>query len=66
MLSSEDKFWSHAETVHGMPPFGPRRWTGKRKTPEELEDLEEGTDDDSMRESPNGDDDASCEIAAGA
>jgi hypothetical protein len=67
MLGSEDKFWSHAETVHGMPPFGPRRSTGKRKAPEELEDLGEGTDDDSVRDdSPNGDDDASGGIAAGA
>ena len=66
MLGSEDKFWSHAETVHGMPPFGPRRSTGKRKAPEELEDLGEGTDDDSVRDSPNGDDDASGGIEAGA
>jgi hypothetical protein len=66
MLGSEDRFWSHAETVHGMPPFSPRRSTGKRKAPEELEDLGEGTDDDSVRDSPNGDDDASGGIAAGA
>ncbi|KAF1943186.1 hypothetical protein EJ02DRAFT_486580 [Clathrospora elynae] len=45
MLGSEDMFWSHAEDVHGMLPFGPCQLTGKRKTQEELEDLEEGTDD---------------------
>jgi hypothetical protein len=50
-----------------MPPFGPRRSTGKRKALEELEDLGEGTDDDSVRDdSPNGDDDTSGGIAAGA
>jgi hypothetical protein len=50
-----------------MPPFGPRRSTGKRKAPEELEDLGEGTDDDSVRDdSPNSDDDALGRIAAGA
>ncbi|KAF1359213.1 hypothetical protein EJ07DRAFT_121068 [Lizonia empirigonia] len=43
ILGSETDFWSHAETVHGMPPFGPRRTTGKRKTPEELEDSEDDT-----------------------
>ncbi|KAF1935092.1 hypothetical protein EJ02DRAFT_486881 [Clathrospora elynae] len=50
MLGSEDKFWSHAETVHGMPPFGPRQSTGKRKAPEELVDLGEGTDNDSCHQ----------------
>jgi hypothetical protein len=50
-----------------MPPFSPRRSTGKRKAPEELEDLGEGTDDDSVRDdSPNGNDNALGGIAAGA
>lgn len=30
-LSSESDFWDHATTVHGIPPFGPRRVTVKRK-----------------------------------
>jgi hypothetical protein len=49
-----------------MPPFSPRRLTGKRKAPEELEDLGEGTDNDSVRDSPNSDNDALGRIAAGA
>jgi hypothetical protein len=44
ILGSEAEFWSHAETVHGMPSFGPRRSTGKRKTAEGPEDSEHGTD----------------------
>jgi hypothetical protein len=66
MLGSKDKFWSYAETVYSMPPFGPRRSTGKRKALEELEDLGEGTDDDSVRDSPNSDNNALGRIAAGA
>jgi hypothetical protein len=66
MLSSEDKFWSHAETVYSMPPFSPRRSTGKRKAPEELEDLGEGTDNNSVRDSPNSNNNASGGITAGA
>ena len=34
-LSSESGFWSHATLVHGIPPFGPRRITGKRKRTED-------------------------------
>jgi hypothetical protein len=30
-LSSESDFWDHATTIHGNPPFGPRRVTVKRK-----------------------------------
>ncbi|PZD37947.1 DUF3435 domain containing protein [Pyrenophora tritici-repentis] len=44
-LDSEAEFWSHAEDVHGMPPFGPRRATGKRKMPEDLDDMEDSTSD---------------------
>ncbi|KAE8853123.1 hypothetical protein HRS9122_00115 [Pyrenophora teres f. teres] len=44
-LDSEAEFWSHAEDVHGMPPFGPRRATGKRKMPEDLNDMEDSTSD---------------------
>ncbi|KAF1360100.1 hypothetical protein EJ07DRAFT_118025 [Lizonia empirigonia] len=68
VLGSEDEFWSHAETVHGMPPFGPRRPTGKRKRPEGLEDSEDSTDylADSAQESPSdGSNHTSCGIAAG-
>jgi hypothetical protein len=49
-----------------MPPFSPRRSTGKRKAPEELEDLGEGTANNSVRDSPNSDDNASGGITAGA
>jgi hypothetical protein len=66
MLNSKDKFWSYAETVYGMPPFGPRRLTGKRKAPEDLEDLGEGTDNNSVQDSPNSNDNALGRIAAGA
>ncbi|RAR04926.1 hypothetical protein DDE82_004176 [Stemphylium lycopersici] len=55
----------HAENVYGMPPFGPRQSTEKRKTPEDLED---GTDPtaESIQDSTNGDmGDALCGIAAG-
>jgi hypothetical protein len=31
-LASDNEFWQQANAVHGMPPFGPRRTTGKRKT----------------------------------
>ncbi|KAF2849805.1 hypothetical protein T440DRAFT_490368 [Plenodomus tracheiphilus IPT5] len=31
-LDSEDAFWEHAQSVHGTPPFGACRQTGKRKT----------------------------------
>ncbi|KAF1363481.1 hypothetical protein EJ07DRAFT_152289 [Lizonia empirigonia] len=34
-LTSEGEFWDHATTVHGIPPFGPRRVTGKRKAAED-------------------------------
>lgn len=34
-LDSETEFWDHATTVHGVPPFGPRRVTGKRKAPKD-------------------------------
>jgi hypothetical protein len=66
MLSSKDKFWSYAETVYSMPPFGPRRLTGKRKALEELEDLGEGTDDNSVRDSPNSNNNALGRITAEA
>jgi hypothetical protein len=50
-----------------MPPFSPYRLTGKRKALEELEDLGEGTDDDSVRDnSPNSDNNALGRIAAEA
>jgi hypothetical protein len=32
VLSSEADFWNHALSIHGIPPFGPRRVTKKRKT----------------------------------
>jgi hypothetical protein len=31
-IGSDAEFWEHANAVHGMPFFGPRRTTGKRKT----------------------------------
>ncbi|KAF2626154.1 hypothetical protein BU25DRAFT_102344 [Macroventuria anomochaeta] len=34
-LGSESDFWDHATSVHGIPSFGPRRITGKRKRPED-------------------------------
>jgi hypothetical protein len=34
-LESEADFWEHANSVHGVPPFGPRRIDRKRKTPED-------------------------------
>ena len=34
-LDSESDFWDHATSVHGIPPFGPRRITGKRKRTED-------------------------------
>jgi hypothetical protein len=49
-----------------MLPFSSRQLTGKRKAPEELEDLGEGTDDNSVRDSPNSDNNALGGIAAGA
>ena len=51
-----------------MPPFGPRRATGKRNTPEELEDSEDHTYHtiDSTLDSPSNDiDDTLCRVAAG-
>jgi hypothetical protein len=33
-LTSESDFWNHATAVHGTPPLGLRRVTGKRKTPD--------------------------------
>jgi hypothetical protein len=33
-LESEAGFWEHANSVHGVAPFGPRRIDRKRKTPE--------------------------------
>lgn len=42
VLGTEDKFWNHAEAVHGMPPFGPRRTTGKRNTSEDQQNQEDG------------------------
>jgi hypothetical protein len=39
-LGSEDTFWDHAEAVHGMPPFGPRRVARKRKASDELGESE--------------------------
>ena len=34
-LSSESDFWNHATLVHGIPPFGPRKITRKRKRTED-------------------------------
>jgi hypothetical protein len=66
-LGSEETFWSHAEIVHGMPPFGPRRMTGKRKAPDELEDSEDDTNHtaDSTPDPPSNAIDTSCGVAAG-
>ena len=33
-LSSDADFWSHAISIHGVPPFGARRTTNKRKATE--------------------------------
>ena len=49
-----------------MPPFSPCWLTGKRKALEELEDLGEGTDNNSVRDSPNSDNNELGGIAAGA
>jgi hypothetical protein len=66
-LGSEETFWSHAETVHDMPTSGPRRITGKRKTPDELEDSEDDTNHtaESTPDPPSNAIDVSCGVAAG-
>jgi hypothetical protein len=33
-IESEAYFWEHANSAHGVPPFGPRRINCKRKSPE--------------------------------
>lgn len=49
-----------------MPPFGPRRSTGKRKTQEELGDDDTDHTADTFQDSASGGiGDTSCKIAAG-
>lgn len=33
-IESEGHFWEHANSAHGIPPFGPQRINRKRKSPE--------------------------------
>jgi hypothetical protein len=33
-IESEAHFWEHANSAHGIPPFGPQRINRKRKSPE--------------------------------
>jgi hypothetical protein len=59
--------WSHVETVHGMPPFGPHQIMEKRKTPNKLKDSEDDTNHtaDSTPDPLSNAINTSCGVAAG-